>query len=291
MPRRGGARTAQALASLTSRAPPFRLRTRCRAAGLHLLVRFDGGSRGNPGPSGCGVVVFNKLTMEILQKVAIWLKEPATNNEAEYYGALFAARTAARLAEQLPVARLTLQGDSQLVIRQIEGSYVVRSPSLAKLHKLVLGVLERAFPGRYDVAHLMREHNADADALANEAMDRRRSTFAQNRRLLQAYGAVGPSAGAHAAAAAPAPAVVLAQAPPAAADAALQAQGERAAASTPPSGAQSHALTLTSIRRLRVSELQEACKQHGLSADGRGDALRERLRLWFERSQCAVVDE
>lgn len=152
-------------------------------SGVHLIVQFDGGSRGNPGPSGCGVVVLDESTMEVIQEVSVWLEDPATNNEAEYYGALFGVRAAEKLAEKLPVERVTLQGDSQLVIRQIAGEYVVRSPSLAVLHKQVVDVLTRTFKDRYDVRHVMREHNSAADALANAAMDLQQSSVRTNRRF------------------------------------------------------------------------------------------------------------
>ena len=131
----------------------------------HYLIAYtDGGARGNPGPSGYGVV----LKDETGRKVAA-LSEylgHQTNNFAEYQGLIAALEYT---LEHGPKA-LNVISDSELLVRQIKGIYKVKNATLKDLHgraKELIAQLEW-----FSIGHALREHNQEADRLANEAMDR-----------------------------------------------------------------------------------------------------------------------
>ena len=131
----------------------------------HYLVAYtDGGARGNPGPAGYGVV----LQDETGRKVATRSKYLGhqTNNFAEYQGLITALEYA---VEHGPKA-LKVISDSELLVRQIKGIYKVKNAVLKDLHaraKELIGRLEW-----FSIDHALREHNQEADQLANEAMDK-----------------------------------------------------------------------------------------------------------------------
>lgn len=121
----------------------------------------DGASRGNPGDAGFGVV-FELDGDE--EEIAGFLGS-ATNNVAEYAG-LIAALT---YAAQSKVERLELFSDSQLLVRQLEGTYRVKARHLLPLfHKAMQ--LRRQIPAVV-VQHVRRSENHDADRVANRAID------------------------------------------------------------------------------------------------------------------------
>ena len=131
-----------------------------------VTVRFDGGSRGNPGPAAAGVVL-EADDGTPLRAFGRFLGT-TTNNVAEYRG-LIAGLEAAR---ELGARHVRVLGDSELVIRQVLGQYKVRHEALKPLHAKVLSLLQQ-FP-RAEVAHNRRSHNELADKLANLAMDKQR---------------------------------------------------------------------------------------------------------------------
>jgi ribonuclease HI len=128
-----------------------------------LRLYTDGGSRGNPGPAGLGMVI------EDTQGLRLWgghrFIGTATNNKAEYLALIEGLRKA---AEWKPDA-LEVYMDSQLVVEQVSGRWKVRHADLQPLHRQAQGLL-RAFP-RVRVTYVRRERNRGADALANRAMD------------------------------------------------------------------------------------------------------------------------
>lgn len=130
----------------------------------YLVAHSDGGARGNPGPAGFGVVIKD----ETGQKVAA-LSEylgHQTNNFAEYQGLIAALEYALGHGPKA----LKLISDSELLVRQIKGIYKVKNPTLQDLHaraKELIGQLEW-----FSIGHALREHNQEADRLANEAMDK-----------------------------------------------------------------------------------------------------------------------
>jgi len=123
----------------------------------------DGASRGNPGPSAIGVIVFDPAGREVYS--ASRRLGRATNNEAEYKAAI----TALEAALGLRVSRVELRMDSELVVRQLSGRYRVRNPRLIPLYKRLLDLRGRFVAVTF--RHVPREENRPADRLANKALD------------------------------------------------------------------------------------------------------------------------
>lgn len=134
---------------------------------MKVVAYADGASRGNPGPSSFGAVVFDSEGKE-LHSVSQAIGH-STNNQAEYRGAIAALEAALALGAR----EVELRMDSELAVRQLTGRYKVRNPGLMPLHKRVLDLLRRF--DNVSVAHVPRERNKDADRLANEALDGRSS--------------------------------------------------------------------------------------------------------------------
>jgi ribonuclease HI len=135
----------------------------------------DGGARGNPGPAGYGALIQNKEGM-VLAELSEFLGM-RTNNYAEYSGLLGCLQYA--LDHHHP--RLRVVSDSELMVKQIQGKYQVKSPDLKPLYdeaKRRIAKLEA-----FEITHALRHKNKDADRLANEAMDRgmRRSPSTEAR--------------------------------------------------------------------------------------------------------------
>jgi ribonuclease HI len=133
----------------------------------------DGGSRGNPGEAGCGVV----LDLAGAREEHFLFLGRATNNVAEY-AALLAAleRTQAVGATEIEV-----YSDSELLVKQMTGAYRVKQPHLQRLW-LAAQQLARSFQ-RFTIRHVPRVANSDADRLANRAMDEKSSTLPRPKGL------------------------------------------------------------------------------------------------------------
>jgi ribonuclease HI len=130
----------------------------------YLTAHSDGGARGNPGPAGYGVVIHDESGRKVAQ-LSEYLGHQ-TNNFAEYQGLI----TALEYALQHGPKALKLISDSELLVRQIKGIYKVKNPTLRDLHaraKQLIAQLEW-----FSIGHALREHNQEADRLANEAMDK-----------------------------------------------------------------------------------------------------------------------
>ncbi|MGA9669457.1 MAG: ribonuclease HI family protein [Terracidiphilus sp.] len=124
----------------------------------------DGGSRGNPGPSGYGAVI-EDAQGRVVARLSKFLGRQ-TNNHAEYSGLL----AVLRWATENGVNRLRVVSDSELMVKQMKGQYKVASQALRPLWeeaKQLAGRLER-----FEMRHTLRGGNKEADQLANEAMDR-----------------------------------------------------------------------------------------------------------------------
>ena len=131
---------------------------------MRLLIHTDGAARGNPGPAGAGAVLRDVETGEVLAEIARFLGH-RTNNFAEWMAVALALEEARRLG----AARVDVRMDSELVARQIAGTYRVKHPDLQPIHSRVMELL-RGFEG-YTVGHVRRELNRDADRLSNVAID------------------------------------------------------------------------------------------------------------------------
>lgn len=123
----------------------------------------DGGARGNPGPAGIGVVLFDTVGNEIAH--AEKFLGVKTNNEAEYVGII----TGLELAREHNVSDLSCYLDSELVVKQLKGEYRVKQEHLLILFKKVKDI-EKQFAS-VSYAHIPREQNSYADKLVNKAID------------------------------------------------------------------------------------------------------------------------
>ncbi len=126
------------------------------------ILRIDGASRGNPGPAGCGVILED--TDGGREERTRYLGR-ATNNAAEYQALLLGLERAAALGYRT----VEVRSDSELLVRQMTGAYRVKHPGLLALHGTVRRLLETFEQVRF--THVDREANAEADRLANLAID------------------------------------------------------------------------------------------------------------------------
>jgi ribonuclease HI len=132
---------------------------------LRLTIHIDGGARGNPGEAGFGVHVSDG---EGLLLAALYgYLGIQTNNVAEYAALIAALRYAVKAGAE----SVLIRSDSELLVRQMAGTYRVKSPGLIPLFKAACRLME----GMPDVRieHVPRSRNREADALANRAMDTR----------------------------------------------------------------------------------------------------------------------
>jgi|GEM_PF-340579 HAD superfamily hydrolase (TIGR01549 family) len=127
-------------------------------------VYTDGAARGNPGPAALGAVVISpdgRVLAEASEALGI-----QTNNVAEYRALL---RGVAE-ARALGIRKLVVRADSELMVRQLQGQYAVKSEQLQPLYRAAVEALRGL--AAYRVEHVRRAANAHADRLANEALDR-----------------------------------------------------------------------------------------------------------------------
>jgi ribonuclease HI len=130
----------------------------------YLIAHSDGGARGNPGPAGYGVVIQDESGRKVAA-LSQYLGHQ-TNNFAEYQGLI----AALEFATTHGYKALKVVSDSELLVRQIKGIYKVRNPALQALHagaKKLMAKLDW-----FSIDHALRQHNQEADRLANEAMDK-----------------------------------------------------------------------------------------------------------------------
>jgi len=125
------------------------------------LLRFDGASKGNPGKSGCGAVIY-------LNNNEIWngvkYTGVQTNNYAEYYGMIIGLEEAVKKG----IKEISVEGDSMLVIKQMLGHYRVKSDNLKELFKK-----SKELQLNFDYInfkHIYRNKNSRADELANKSL-------------------------------------------------------------------------------------------------------------------------
>lgn len=137
---------------------------------MRFTIHADGGARGNPGPSGAGAMIRDEFGNSVASVSQFLGKR--TNNFAEYEAVILAFEALVKL---VPVGKrgkteVVVKLDSELVVKQMLGEYKVKHPVL-KGQYARLAVLATTF-GHVSFTHVPRAENSDADALANEAMDR-----------------------------------------------------------------------------------------------------------------------
>ncbi len=126
-------------------------------------ANIDGGSRGNPGPASYGVVIRDPKG-EVVARLKKYIGR-MTNNVAEDYGLI----AALDWAQSNQVRALRIESDSELLVKQMHGQYKVKSDDLKPLFERAKKMSQTFSSFRID--HVYREQNAEADALANEALD------------------------------------------------------------------------------------------------------------------------
>jgi ribonuclease HI len=137
------------------------------------IANIDGASRGNPGPASYAVVLRDpdgKIILELAKNIG-----RETNNVAEYF-ALLAALDYATLHG---IASLRIRSDSELLVRQMQGVYKVKSPDLKPLQERAAKLARQL--QYFAIEHVRRELNKDADALANVALDAGGTAKIENR--------------------------------------------------------------------------------------------------------------
>jgi len=138
-----------------------------------LIIRTDGGSRGNPGPAAAAFVLSDSAGNQIEAR-AFFLGR-ATNNVAEYTGLIRALEAAVlRQANQV-----TLFSDSELLVRQINGRYRVKSEKIIPLYQQAVQLLSQF--QSWKVQHITRDKNTHADKLVNRALDLKRDVEAETQ--------------------------------------------------------------------------------------------------------------
>jgi len=129
---------------------------------VYLNIYVDGASWGNPGPAAIGAVIKDEKQKK-LANVSQYIGE-ATNNQAEYQAVIAGLKEAARFKATM----VMLYMDSELVARQLSGSYKVRNLFLFPLYKEAAELC-----GRFDnlsIIHIGHDENIEAHALAKEAL-------------------------------------------------------------------------------------------------------------------------
>ncbi|HUU08837.1 MAG TPA: ribonuclease HI family protein [Dehalococcoidales bacterium] len=127
-----------------------------------VIIFTDGASRGNPGPAAIGAVIQDeagKPIASLSQRIGT-----TTNNEAEYRAIIAGLQKAVSLGAR----EVELKSDSELVVRQINGSYRVKAPALKPLYQQVKKL--QGFVERLTITHISRRQNTKADRLANKAL-------------------------------------------------------------------------------------------------------------------------
>jgi len=129
---------------------------------MKLIINTDGLSKGNPGPGAIGATLKDtkgKIVGSVAQAIGV-----TTNNVAEYKALIAALEKAL----QMGATEVEIRADSELMVRQITGRYKVKAPQIAPLY-FQAGKLLSSFT-KVKIVHVPREQNAEADELANLAL-------------------------------------------------------------------------------------------------------------------------
>ncbi|KPK42071.1 MAG: hypothetical protein AMJ78_03680 [Omnitrophica WOR_2 bacterium SM23_29] len=128
-----------------------------------LSIYVDGCSRGNPGPSGIGVIVCDE-NGKAFKDVSKYIGD-ATNNVAEYYALIYGLQEALILRAD----EVIINTDSELLAKQLSKEYKIKNAILKSLHEQVRHLLTGL--KKYDIKHINRTENKGADKLANKAIE------------------------------------------------------------------------------------------------------------------------
>ena len=150
------------------------------------IVYTDGASRGNPGQASVGIVFCNEKN-QVIKKYSQYLGDGLTNNEAEYQAIVFALKKFKSLfgKKLVDIAEIEIRSDSELLVNQMNGNYKILD---AKIQSLFLEIWNLKIDFKsVRFKQISRKNNAEADALANEALD------ALSLQKNMFYGRVDPS--------------------------------------------------------------------------------------------------
>jgi ribonuclease HI len=133
----------------------------------YLKIYIDGGSRGNPGPSAIGAVIYDKND-NIVEEISLFIGV-TTNNMAEYMSLDTSLDTIKKYRTKYNVKRIKIFTDSKLLFSQVKGLWKIKNENIFEVHKRIVKRLKE-----YDIVDLRlipREENTAADRLVNRAMD------------------------------------------------------------------------------------------------------------------------
>lgn len=125
-----------------------------------LNVFIDGASRGNPGPAGVGVIIYDNgvVIKEVSESIGL-----TTNNVAEYSALIRALKE----CKELEADEIDVKTDSELVYKQVTGQYKVKNSNIKSLFEEVRQLISNF--SKCAIAHIPREQNSIADKLASQA--------------------------------------------------------------------------------------------------------------------------
>lgn len=131
-----------------------------------LIIYCDGGARGNPGPAASAFVVFDKKRQKVFQQGK--RIGSTTNNIAEYMAVIFALLWLKKNKQDAKEVNFYL--DSELVVKQLNGTYRVKNKNLARLFFKIQELIN-VLPGKISFKHINRDDNKEADFLVNKTLD------------------------------------------------------------------------------------------------------------------------
>lgn len=129
------------------------------------LLYIDGASRNNPGVAGAGIYLVKNSEPVLKKGIFLGIK---TNNQAEYLSLLMGLLFAGKYIG--PTDKLLIRSDSELLVRQVKGIYAVKNSNLRSLYCFAQELLSKF---NYNIEHVLRANNKEADALANLAIDKK----------------------------------------------------------------------------------------------------------------------
>jgi len=129
-----------------------------------IKIYSDGGSRGNPGPAACGVIL-KTMSGDVISKHSKYLGE-TTNNQAEYNGVLLGLEE----AQKIRVQEIDFYLDSELVVKQLNQVYKVKNADIQTIFVKVWNKIQEF--KKVTFRHIFREENKDADQMVNFELDK-----------------------------------------------------------------------------------------------------------------------
>lgn len=135
---------------------------KCAPEGEYANIYIDGASRGNPGPSGVGIIII-RFPGKVLNTFSEFIGY-STNNVAEYQALIIAMEK----AKELNIKNIRVHSDSELLVNQIKGVYRVKNERLENLYMRVNNLV--SFFDHFRMVLIPREENMAADGLASAAI-------------------------------------------------------------------------------------------------------------------------